>query len=282
MTMKRIATIQDVSCLGKCSLTVALPVISAFGVETCIVPTAVLSTHTMFKNYTFRDLTSDLEPIKEHWKREGFSFDALYSGYLGSDEQLSIVKDYFTEFKTENNIILIDPVMADNGKLYPGFTPEFAKKMAKLCGVADIIVPNLTEASYMTGEKYVESGYSEEYIRNMLQKLVALGAKTAVLTGVSFDEGKIGVYGYDNVKGEYFSYFNERVPASYHGTGDIFSSAVLGGLMRGYSLLKSLRIAADFTAECIRVTLNDKNSVDYGVEFELVLPELIKEIEING
>ena len=153
--MKRILTIQDISCVGKCSLTVALPIISAFGIETSILPTAVLSTHTMFKGFTFRDLTCDMEPISEHWKKENITFDALYTGYLGSFDQLDICAKMFDDYKTDNNFILVDPVMADNGKLYPGFSQEFADSMAKLCGKADIIVPNLTEASFMLHQPYV-------------------------------------------------------------------------------------------------------------------------------
>lgn len=145
--MKRIVTIQDVSCVGKCSLTVALPIISAMGVETAIIPTAVLSTHTMFKGFTFRDLTSDIEPIMEHWKKEGFKFDAIYTGYLGSFEQIELMHRLIKEFRGPDTKVIVDPCMADNGKLYPGFTPEFAKAMAGLCAEADIIVPNLTEAS---------------------------------------------------------------------------------------------------------------------------------------
>ena len=156
--MKRIVTIQDISCVGKCSLTVALPIISAMGVEAAIIPTAVLSTHTMFKGFTFRDLTSDIEPIMEHWKNEGFKFDAIYTGYLGSFEQIELMHRLIAEFKGPKTKVIVDPCMADNGKLYPGFTPEFAKAMAGLCAEADIILPNLTEASFMLGEPYVGSG----------------------------------------------------------------------------------------------------------------------------
>ena len=187
--MKRILTIQDISCLGKCSLTVALPIISACGVEASILPTAVLSTHTMFKDFTFTDLTNDMAPITDHWKQNNLGFDALYTGYLGSKEQINIVADIFDKFKTDDNIILIDPVMADNGKLYPGFTQEFAFDMAKLCAKADVIVPNMTETSFMLGIPYVTE-YDEDYIKDVLKKLVGLGAKTAILTGVSFEKGK--------------------------------------------------------------------------------------------
>lgn len=277
--MKRIATIQDISCLGKCSLTVALPLISACGVEACVVPTAVLSTHTMFKNYTFRDLTSDMPDILKHWKAENFKFDAIYTGYLGSFEQIEIVKDYFRELKSENTITVVDPVMADNGKLYPGFDKAFAEKMFSLCGVADIILPNLTEATIMLNKPYIASGYSRDYIEDILRELTLSGAKTAVITGVSFESGKIGVMGYDSVKKEFFEYYNDKVDAAYHGTGDIFSSVFVGALESGKSVLEALSVAADFTAECIRVTKSDKNAVTYGVNFELVMPKLIKLLE---
>ena len=159
--MKRIVTIQDISCVGKCSLTVALPIISAMGIETAVIPTAVLSTHTAFKNFTYRDLTGDLPKIAKHWKQEEFNFDGIYTGYLGSIEQIDILKEFFKQFKTPDNFIFIDPVMADNGKLYAGFDANFVKEMKKLCKMADIIVPNLTEASYMLEKEYKEI-YSEQ------------------------------------------------------------------------------------------------------------------------
>ena len=155
--MKRLVTIQDISCVGKCSLTVALPIISAMGIETAVIPTAVLSTHTMFKNFTFRDLSKDIPVIQKHWKDERISFDAIYTGYLGSIEQIDMLKEFFREFKAEDNFIFIDPVMGDNGKLYVGFDQEFALQMKELCKMADVIVPNLTEASYMLQKEYKEN-----------------------------------------------------------------------------------------------------------------------------
>ena len=169
--MKRILTIQDISCVGKCSLTVALPIISAFGVETSVLPTAVLSTHTAFKDFTFRDLTCDMQGIAKHWKEQNISFDALYTGYLGSFEQLNIVSNLIDNFKTKDNFVIIDPVMGDNGSLYVGFDQAFANSMAKLCSKADIIVPNLTEASFMLKEPYIEKDYDEDYIKQTLKKL---------------------------------------------------------------------------------------------------------------
>ena len=279
--MKRIVTIQDISCVGKCSLTVALPIISAMGVEADVVPTAVLSTHTAFQGFTFRDLTSDIKPISEHWKKEKISFDAVYTGYLGSFEQLNLVSDFFSDYKTKDNIIFVDPVMADNGKLYPGFTQEFADKMAQLCSKADIIVPNLTEASFMLGIDYAGNNYDDEYIRNVLKHLSRLGVPNAVLTGVSFKPGELGVMAYNAETDEFFSYFGEKIPVSFHGTGDIFASTCVGALMNGFSLNESLKIAVDYTVESIRKTVEDKNHRWYGVNFESAIPYLVNRIAKN-
>lgn len=277
--MKRVITIQDISCVGKCSLTVALPIISAMGAECAILPTAVLSTHTMFKEFTFRDLTSDITPIAEHWKRENFVFDAIYTGYLGSFEQLKLVEDFIGDFRTDNNVVFIDPVMADNGKLYPGFTEEFAKSMAKLCGKADVIVPNLTEACFMLGIPYPGDNYDEAYVKKLLKDLTALGAKNAVLTGTKFKAGEVGFMGYNAEKDEYFSYSHRHIPVSFHGTGDVFSSTAVGALTMGKSLLESMQIAADYTVDCIERTMQSPDHVTYGVEFERMIPSLVARIQ---
>ena len=275
--MKRIVTVQDISCVGKCSLTVALPIISAMGIETAILPTAVLSTHTMFKNFTCKDLTDQIKPITEHWKQEQVEFGAVYTGYLGSFEQIDLMKEMFDDFKTENTLLFVDPAMADNGKLYPAFDEAFAKHMATLCAKADIIVPNVTEASFMTGIEYKEV-YDEAYIKEMLSKLAELGAKSSVLTGVSFKEGKTGVMGYDRIKDEYFYYEQDKLPVSYHGTGDIFSSTCIGAMMNGLDWKEAMQVAADYTAECIRITGEDADKPWYGVNFELAIPYLLKRI----
>ncbi len=271
--MKRILTIQDISCLGKCSITVALPVLSAMGVETVILPTAVLSTHTMFKNFTVKDLSDQLIPITDHWKSEGVTFDAIYTGYLGSAEEIEIAKRIFREFGTDENMIFVDPVMADNGKLYPAFDEAYAAQNATLCGAADVIVPNITEACFMTGTEYRET-YDESYIRGLLEKLSALGARLTVVTGVSLSAGKTGVMGFDSGTGEYFTYQNDRVDASYHGTGDIFSSVCVGALMRGIPVREAMKLAADYTAQTIRTTLENPKKPWYGVDFEATLPQL--------
>lgn len=276
--MKRIITIQDISCVGKCSLTVALPIISAMGVEAAILPTAVLSTHTMFQNFTCKDLTDQIKPISEHWKQEDFQFDAVYTGYLGSFEQIDLMKEFFDNFKTESNILFVDPAMADNGKLYPAFDEAFAKHMATLCAKADIIVPNITEAAFMTGMEY-KAEYTSEYVKEMLRKLSALGAKISILTGVSFAEGKTGVMGYDREKDEFSYYEHEKLPVSYHGTGDIFSSTCVGAMMNGMDWKEAVKVAADYTAECIRITLEDPAKPWYGVNFEQAIPYLVKQLE---
>ena len=275
--MKRILTIQDISCVGKCSLTVALPIISAMGVEAAILPTAVLSTHTMFKNFTVKDLTDQIKPITNHWKQENVDFGAIYTGYLGSFEQIDLMKELFDEFKTESNILFVDPAMADNGKLYPAFDEAFAKYMATLCGKADIIVPNITEACFITGMEY-RTEYDEDYIKEMLNNLCRLGAKISLLTGVSFEEGKTGVMGYDSEKAEYFYYSHAKLPVSYHGTGDIFSSTCVGAMMNGLDWKDAAKVAADYTAECIRLTLEDPSKPWYGVNFEQAIPYLVKRI----
>lgn len=276
--MKRILTVQDISCVGRCSLTVALPIISAAGVEAGVLPTAVLSTHTMFPKFTFCDLTDEIEGISKTFSELDIDFDAIYTGYLGSFRQLGLVSELFDRHKTEGNLIVVDPAMADNGKLYPAFSPEFAKAMAGLCAKADIIIPNLTEASFMLDIPYTES-YDEAYIRDVLKRLTDLGAKCAALTGISFEEGKIGAYCYDSRSGEYFSYFNEKLPVAYHGTGDIFASATVGALMRGHSVESALSVAVDFTLECIRLTMADENRRTYGVNFEQALPYYINRLQ---
>ena len=274
--MKRIITIQDISCVGKCSLTVALPIISAAGVEAGVIPTAVLSTHTMFPKFTFCDLTDEIDKISDTFFDLGIDFDAVYTGYLGSFRQLSLVSDFIDRFGGKAKVV-IDPVMADNGQLYKGFTPEFAASMAKLCAKADLVVPNLTEASFMLGIPY-NPDYDEDYIKEILKKLTELGAKSAALTGISFKDDEIGVYYYDGESGEYYSYFNEKLPVSFHGTGDIYASATVGAMMRGFSVPEALSIAVDFTLLTMKKTLADKDHRFYGVNFEEALPYYIERI----
>lgn len=276
--MKRIITIQDISCVGKCSLTVALPIISAAGVEASVLPTAVLSTHTAFPAYTFHDLTEEISPIADVFSALHFDFDAIYTGYLGSVKQIDAVENFMDRFRTEKTAILIDPVIGDYGRLYKGFDQSFADRMAKFCKKADLIMPNLTEASYMLQLPYREK-YDEAYIRNILIRLAELGIRRTALTGVSFREDEIGFYFYDAQTRKFASYFNKKLPSSYHGTGDIFASVVTGAYMRGLSMEEALKTAVDYVLECIQCTVADKNSRSYGVNFEEALPFLIRRLE---
>ena len=184
MSYKKILTIQDISCVGQCSLTVALPIISACGIETCVLPSAVLSTHTAgFSGYTFRDLTEDMPSIKEHWKKEGINFSAIYTGYLGSTKQIEYVENIFADVATDDCVKIVDPAMADNGNLYPGFDKEFVDAMKGLCGKADYIVPNITEACFLTDMEY-KTEYDRAYVDLLLKSLSDIGCKNIILTGI--------------------------------------------------------------------------------------------------
>lgn len=272
---KRLLTIQDISCVGQCSLTVALPVISACGIETAILPSSVLSNHTAgFSAWTFCDLTSEMPVILDRWKKENIDFDAFYTGYV-SKAQIPHILNIMEQTARPGALRIIDPVMADNGKLYTGFDADFPEHMKKLVKGADVIIPNITEASFLVGCEYIAEGYDEAYIENMVRELYALGARNVVLTGVSFEKGKLGFACYDGKKTEY--YFNERIDVSMHGTGDAFSSALAGALLRGKSLYESSAIAADFVVESIRQTIPDKDHW-YGVKFEKALPYLISRL----
>ena len=275
--MKRILTIQDVSCIGKCSLTVALPVLSVMGIETAVLPTAILSTHTAFRDFVFHDLTDQIAPIADHWQRQGMTFDALYSGYLGSAEQVDLVCDLIKRFKTPENFVLVDPAMADFGRLYTGFTPAFVETMKGLCAKADLILPNLTEACLLLGIPYEEEP-DEARVREMLIGLTDLGCASAILTGVSFEAGQLGAAGYDRTSKTFFSHFGPKQPQSFHGTGDLFASVVTGGMTQGLSPAASMALAVDFTGESIRATLADPNARWYGVNFEEALPRLAQSL----
>lgn len=275
--MKRIVTVQDISCIGKCSLTVALPIISAMGIEASIIPTAVLSTHTAFKNFTFCDLTDEIQKISDHWKSENIEFDGIYTGYLGSFKQIDLMSSFFDEFG--KNLIFVDPCMADNGKLYSGFTQDYTVAMAKLCKKADIIVPNITEACLLVGEKYPGEDYDVSFIENLIKKLALLGANKIILKGVSYKKGQCGVLTYDTATGAKSEYFHELVPVKFHGTGDIFASVAFGALIRGMCLEKAVELAADFTVLSIKNTVMHKDYNWYGVDFESAFPMLVKKLE---
>lgn len=278
---KRVAAIHDLSGFGKCSLTVALPILSAAGIETSALPTAFLSTHTGgISGYTYRDLTADMRPVMQHWKSLDIRFDAIYTGYLGSFEQLDIVKEFFDTFRTEDNLILVDPVMGDNGELYTSFTHEFAAGMRSLCQKADIIVPNLTEASLLLDEPFCPGPYTASYIESILLKLSELGPKKIVLTGVFFNEDELGAATYDRTTNTTDYVFTQKIPGYYHGTGDVFASALLAALLNDFSLTESAAIAVHFTTESIRRTYNAKTDYRFGVNFEQSFPDFLKELKL--
>lgn len=272
MEYKRILTVQDISCVGQCSLTVALPILSACGVEAAVLPSAVLSTHTAgFSGYTFRDLTEDIPAICDHWVKEGICFDAIYTGYLGSTKQIAYVADLFAKTAADG-VKIVDPAMADNGAMYPGFDEVYAQAMKGLCAKADYVLPNITEACFLTGIPY-RTEYDRSYIDTLLEALTAAGCKNVVLTGVSYQEGRTGVVVFEG--GKYAYYEHEKLPNSCHGTGDIYASAFVGAFVRGKCAYDAAAIAANYTVECIKTTGKLPNHW-YGAAFE---PDLIKLIQ---
>ncbi len=272
MSYKRILTVQDISCLGQCSLTAALPILSACGMETCILPSAVLSTHSVgFEGYTFRDLTEDMPKIQAHWQKEGIAFDAIYTGYLGSAEQIAYIKRLFATMGKPGCVRFVDPVMADSGVLYPGFDENHVAAMKELCGLADVILPNLTEGSLLTGMAYRET-YDRAYVEEMARRLAALGPKTVIITGVGYTPEKTGVVVYEN--GLLHYYEHDKIETLCHGTGDVFASSFVGAAMKGLPSVQAAEIAADFTFRSIVNTYEDKSHW-YGVKFETALKDLI-------
>ena len=270
--MKKIVTIQDISCVGQCSLTVALPIISAFGIETAVIPTAVLSTHTAFSNFTFCDLTNELPKIEEEWKKLQIQFDGFYTGYVGSVEQIKYILSIFNSTANKNALKLVDPCMADHGKLYPGFVESFPNEMLKLCKVADVIVPNLTEACLLLGIPY--KNYPIDELKQIVKKLYELTKAKVVLTGVSRTEEALGALSYDGI--DFFETTTKYIPLAFHGTGDCFASALFGALIKGYSLFEATKIACEFTYLSVSFTEKDAKEHWYGVHFEKALGYITK------
>lgn len=283
MRQKRIAAIHDISGVGKCALTVALPIISAAGIECCAIPTAVLSTHTGgFKNFYFKDLTEAILPIAEHWHNEGFEFDAIYSGYLGSMEQVDILTECTNKLKTKNTLIVVDPVMGDNGRLYQTFSPEFPFKMRELCAHADIITPNVTEGCLMVGETYHAPPYTKEYIESLLIRLSEICSGTVVLTGAVLSQGTQGAAAYNKAENKMYFASAPRIDGMFHGTGDVFASVFVSAMVLGRGIEQALKAAVDFTCRAIENTMQNRPELWYGVNFEGVLPELYDMIKENN
>lgn len=271
--MSKILTIQDYSVYGQCSLTVALPILSALSHETIALPTAILSTHTSeFKGFYVKDLAPDFPKILEHWKKENLKFDCLYTGYIGSTHIIDIIKTIKGDFLKQNSLVIVDPAFGDRGNLYPLFNQEYVDKMKELTAIADIILPNITEACYLADIPYVDN-YDEKYVLDLLTKLEKLGHNKIILTNVSFDKNTTGVYSLiDDV---YAYYKHEKISEGYHGTGDVFSSVFVGSYLKYNDIYKAIKKAADFVHDSIKATLGDENHW-YGVKFEPELKKLIK------
>lgn len=265
---KRIVAIHDISCAGRCSLTVALPIISCAGIEANIIPTALLSTHTGdFVGYTYKDLADEILPIARHWKTLGRSFNAIYTGYLGSFEQLHIMKELFCMFADEHCIRFVDPVMADHGVLYKNFDFKFVEGMTEFCRSADIITPNITEALFMLGDKYMEGPYTKDFVEDILIRMSEICPKV-VVTGLDFDNNLFGAAAFDKDENIFEYALTEKIKGKYHGTGDVFASSLLAALLNDISLSGSLKLAVNFTVESIKRTRKMNSDVRYGVNFE--------------
>lgn len=269
-TYKKILTVQDISCVGQCSMTVALPILSACGVETCILPTALLSNHTAkdFNGFTCLDLTDQFLPVFQQWEKNAIKFDGVYTGYLGDERQIDLLTEYFKKLTVADAPFIVDPAMADNGKLYAAFDQKYVEAMKKLCRAADILLPNITEACFLTGFPYSEN-IDEHNVSDLLSALADQYGACIVLTGVPCDGNRIGIAVCENGKLTEF-YKHERLPLSLHGTGDIFSSVFAGVFLKTKDLKAAVKAAADFTVGSIANTLPDP-AHRYGAKFETLL-----------
>ncbi len=272
---KRIIAINDISGFGKCSLTVAISILGASGLETCTVPTAVLSAHTGFKGYTFCDLTANIIPTAQHWENLNLKFDGIYSGYLGSEKQVESVEKIMDMFDVD--IKLVDPVMGDDGALYDGFLPEFCAEMKKLIKKADVIVPNVTESCLLTGIEYREE-HTKTYIEELIRELKKITDASVIITGINSKVDKISTAVCENNQITYIE--NHKQRAVYSGTGDVFASTLMAALMKGKDLVTSAQIAADFVSECIEITMTVSASRHYGINFELNTKSLLEKLDI--
>ncbi len=267
----RVLAINDISCIGKCSLSVSLPLISACGVTCDVLPTALLSTHTGgFVGYTFRDLTNDIPDILAHWKTLGVRFDAVYSGYLGSEEQIDLVLKIKDEFLTENGVLVVDPVMGDNGELYAGFTPAFVAKMQDLCRAADYILPNETEAAFLA-----QLPYPLQHPEEALEKLKTL-CRRPIITGVA-EQDQVVVH-YADARGVCRRYATHRVQGFFPGSGDVFASVFVGALAKGEPQERAVQLAADFTTDSIQRSSTEVDDKRYGLNFEQEIYTLLKKL----
>ena len=277
--LKRIAAINDLSGLGKCSLTVALPIISASGVECSVIPTALLSTHTgVFKNWTLTDLTDNILPIAKHWNEVGASFDGIFTGYLASPQQGEIVSDAIDLLKGEDTIIIVDPAMADNGRYYSNLDSGMSECFRSLIKKANVITPNFTEACFLAGVDYVEGTVSEDYIDMIMDRLLDLGPETVVVTGVSVKKDSIGTFLKNRKHNKLHEIVAHEKTGMFHGAGDVFASSLSALLIRGADETDAVQMAMEFTSECIERTENRGTPRHYGLDFESALLNYILQL----
>lgn len=278
--LPRMAAIHDLSGLGKCSLTVALPIVSASGVECCCIPTALLSTHTGgFADWTFTDLSDAIVPIAEHWNKLGVHFDAIYSGYLASEAQGKLLERTIELLRSDDTLVIVDPAMADNGRYYANLDDSMAECFCRLIEKADIITPNITEACFLTGTEYRTVPHSVAFVTELIDRLSELGPRVIAVTGVSLEAGEMGIAARDNSSGKTSVVMNETKDGMFHGSGDVFASAFAALLTRGAALEDALRLAEDFVAACIERTAVRDTPRHYGLDFEGALPEYIRSVD---
>lgn len=278
----RIAAIQDISGFGRCSMTVVLPVLAAMGGQCCPLPTAYLSAHTAFpasENAAFVDLTGQMGGTGRHWAELGVHFDAIYSGFLGSERQIDLIMEFIGRFRREDTLVLIDPVMGDHGKIYRTYTPELCRRMKQLALKADVITPNLTEAAVLLDEDYAAVPGDEAGIRIWLKRLSREGKRSVVITGVSPVPGQVGAACFDRESGQTHFAMARREPGQFPGTGDLFAAVLLGGMLRGMTLPRGMELAVHFVRRCVSHTLALGTPSVEGVQFEPLLGELIRECD---
>ena len=272
MSTPRIAAIHDLSCFGRCSLTIALPVLSAMGCQCCPLPTALLSAHTGFPGNTFLDLAAEMGRIAEHWAAMDLQFDAIYSGFLGSADQVDTVARFFDTFKKSDTAVIVDPVMGDHGTAYRTCTPELCRGMRVLAENSDVITPNLTEAALLLDRPYEEVRQADAY--EVVRRLSLGGRRSVVLTGYFSEPGQTGALCFDRDSGESKAVQTPREPQDFSGTGDLFASVLAGGVARGVPLFQAAQAAADFVRDCIARTLAEGLTEQDGVDFEPLLGQL--------
>ena len=274
----RAVLINDMSCLGRCSLTAAMPIISACGIESVPLPTGIFSAHTEFEGFVKEDLTDEIGKKSNNCKSLGQSFDCINSGYLASCNQAESVKRFLLDFKKSDTLYIADPVMGDNGVFYKGIDDSFISEMRFLCSLADIIVPNVTEACMLTGMEITEN-YDMSFIKELLISLRNLTAARIVVTGVDFDDGQIGCAVYDSLMGRANMFFTPKSEGRFPGTGDVFASALTAAVMNGKDFFDAVQIAMGFTCKCVETTLETDTDRKYGLCFESEIKNLIKSVE---